>query len=201
MGIGALWLVGCQCNTNLQYRILADRGTTTVARFAEDGFQTGERIRFSLKSNHDCYVYLLNKGTTQAYHILLPHPEIRAGDNRVTANQETVVPDATPQTATVLRAGYAFDTTTGSEIMTIVASRNRIPELDSFGAGARVPIADMDRVLNELKTRSGSNRAEVRRHGSTRSVELNMSGPEDCSAVIMETVTIRHEQRTAPGPH
>lgn len=198
MALGVMWMVGC-CNTNLHYKILADRGTGMQAKFPEEPFQTGERIRFWFKSDHDCYVYLLNKATTGAYNVLMPHPRIRAGDNMVRGNEEIILPDPRPMTATQFPKGFAFDFATGSEELVIVGSRHRIPELDRFGPGARVPIDVMDRLLNVLTMQGESQRAKERRHPSTKIIDLDKKGPQDCSAVIVHRVVIRHERRAAPG--
>ena len=80
-------------NAGIRYRVLR-RGPDgePVEVDANTTFRSGDRIRFSFEPNVDGFLYVVQRGSTGQWSVLLPHPEINEGRNAVTKFEEVTIP-------------------------------------------------------------------------------------------------------------
>ena len=83
-------------------------------------FRIGEPVVFYFKSDRDCYITLLDQGTSGALRVIFPNPYQK--DNLIQAGKTYAVPDKS--------AGYAIkvDGPPGIERVKIIASLDNRPE-------------------------------------------------------------------------
>jgi len=115
-------------------------------------FKAGDRVRFSLESNTDGYLYIINRGTSGKWKYIFPHPMINSGNNSIQKGQKYTIP---PQN------WLQFDKNPGQEEIFIVLSRSKVDPFESGvlkqgQAPAEQPIADavIDELNSHVKTRA-----------------------------------------------
>ena len=87
-------------------------------------FRRGDRIRVSLKSNRDGYLYVINQGSTGTSTMLFPGPRTSEGSNRITANQTYEIPP---------NGFFRFDENPGTETLMVMVSPS------PMGTGPQAP--------------------------------------------------------------
>jgi hypothetical protein len=93
-------------------------------------FHSGDHIRLSFLANEPGYFYVIQQGSSGAWSPIFPPPNAGPDANKVLAGQPQVVPSGT--------RAFAFDQHPGDEKLYIILSRT--------------PIADIDRVIQNLRT-------------------------------------------------
>ena len=133
----------------LRYRILrrAPDGAA-VEVDADTVFRSGDRIRFAFEPNVDGFLYVIQRGSTGRWSVLLPHPQIAGGRNAVTRFAEVTVPSG---------GWFRFDENPGSEEVFVYLSREPIRTLP-WGGGAVVSAQFVEQptvieLANSVRTR------------------------------------------------
>ncbi len=116
----------------LRYSLLKiDRGAA-VEVATDDVFRAGDRIRLSVEANDNCYLYIVNRGSSGIWKVLFPSQEIEGGSNAVERGRRYEIP-----------SGYTFtfDEQPGAEKLFIVLSRRPEPDLEKliYSLGQRSP--------------------------------------------------------------
>ena len=133
----------------LRYRVLrrAPAGAA-VEVDADTVFRSGDRIRFAFEPNVDGFLYVIQRGSTGRWSVLLPHPQIDGGRNAVTRFAEVTVPS---------EGWFRFDENPGSEEVFVYLSRERIRTLP-WGGGTVVSAQSVEQptvieLANSVRTR------------------------------------------------
>ena len=136
-------------NPGLKYRILR-RGLDgdAVEVDADTMFRSGDRIRFAFEPNVDGFLYVVQRGSTGRWSVLLPHPLIDGGRNAVTRFGEVTIPPD---------RWLVFDENPGSEEVFVYLSREPIDTLP-WGGGSVVSAQSVDQptvieLANSVRSR------------------------------------------------
>jgi len=92
-------------------------------------FHSGDHIRLSVLGNEPGYLYVIQQGSTGSWSPIFPPPNGAPDANKISAGQPQVMPSGT--------RAFAFDQNPGNEKLFIILSR--------------APIADIDRVIENLR--------------------------------------------------
>jgi hypothetical protein len=100
---------------------------------ADTAFADGERIRLSIESPRDGYLYVVDReqyrdGTTSDPYLIFPTQRMRGGDNRVSAGKVVELPDRSAFRLRGMRPDY------GGELLTVIVTPSPIAEV-SAGPG------------------------------------------------------------------
>ena len=136
-------------NAGIKYRILL-RAPDGAAREvdAETMFQSGDRIRFAFEPNVDGFLYVIQRGSSGRWSVLLPHPMINGGRNRVAPYGEVTIPP---------EGWFRFDENPGSEQVFVYLSREPLATLP-WGGGPVVRAQSVDEptvieLANSIRSR------------------------------------------------
>jgi hypothetical protein len=103
----------------------------------ETVFRSGDRIRVSVESNDEAYLYIVAKGTSGNWNLLFPNAEISKGSNLVSAGKTHTIPPPPGR--------FTFDEQAGEEQLFLVLSRRPEESLEkliySLSSGS-VPIEE-----------------------------------------------------------
>ena len=122
-------------NAGIKYRILRrqpDGGAMDVD--ADTMFRSGDRIRFAFEPNVDGFLYVIQRGSTGRWSVLLPHPLIDGGRNAVARFGEVTIPP---------EGWFRFDENPGAEQVFVYLSRVPISTLP-WGGGPVVSAQSVD---------------------------------------------------------
>jgi len=86
-------------------------------------FRAGDRVRFTLETNTDGYMYLIARGTSGKWKYIFPHPLINEGKNLVAKGQKYPIPP---------HDWLRFDENPGEEEIFVVLSTAKIDPLESI---------------------------------------------------------------------
>ena len=117
---------GQAVNAGIRYRVVrrsSDGGAVEVA--PDTTFQSGDRIRFVFEPNVDGFLYVVQRGSTGRWSMLLPHPLINDGQNSVTRFAEVAIPP---------EGWFRFDDNPGTEQVFVYFSEEPV---DTLPGGAR----------------------------------------------------------------
>jgi hypothetical protein len=119
----------------LRYSFLRNAGDEYREVDPDTVFHSGDRIRVSVESNDEGYLYIVIKGTSGSWKVLFPSAEVADGSNRVTSGRQYSIPPPPGR--------FAFDEQAGEEHLFIVLSRTPEPSLEqliySLGSGSVKP--------------------------------------------------------------
>ena len=87
-------------------------------------FHAGDHIQLRVQTNAPGYLYVVSQGSSGVWTPLFPSPKIANGDNRVDGWHTYILP--TPDYE------ISFDTQTGTENVTIVFSREPVPDFEDL---------------------------------------------------------------------
>ena len=108
----------------LKYRLLK---RTAEGRYDEVDtdtvFQSGDKIRVSVESNDNGYLYIVQQGSSKTWNLLFPNEETESGSNRIQRNQEYDLPGG---------GRFTFDEQPGAERLFIVLTRQPEPDLEKL---------------------------------------------------------------------
>ena len=112
---------GAGGNAGIRYRVLRREPSGEAAEVdAETTFRSGDRIRFAFEPNVDGFLYVVQRGSTGRWSVLLPHPEINDGRNAVTGFEEVTIPP---------EGWFRMDDNPGTEQVFVYLSREPIEAL------------------------------------------------------------------------
>jgi hypothetical protein len=112
----------------LRYSVLKRSASGQFAETdASATFQSGDGIRVTIEANDDAYLYIVTKGSSGAWNLLFPSPDINEGDNRLRAHQRLEIPAS---------GQFLFVDEPGEERLFFVLSRP--------------PETDLDRLISSL---------------------------------------------------
>jgi Domain of unknown function (DUF4384) len=108
----------------LKYRLLK---RTLEGRYDEVDtdtvFRSGDKIRVSVESNDNGYLYIVQQGSSKTWNLLFPNEETESGSNRIQRNQEYDLPGG---------GRFTFDEQPGAERLFIVLTRRPEPDLEKL---------------------------------------------------------------------
>ncbi len=108
----------------LRYSILKETQPGATAEVDAAGvFRSGERIRLTVQTNADAYLYIVLRGSSQSWSVLFPSAEVAGGDNFLRRGARQEVP-----------AGhwFTFDDRPGTERLFLVLSRQPVTDLEKL---------------------------------------------------------------------
>jgi hypothetical protein len=108
----------------LRYSILKEAGAGRAVEVdTETIFRSGDRIRLTVETNDNAYLYMVHRGSSGNWSLLFPSPEIAGGDNLVEKGRQYEIP-----------AGhwFAFDEQAGEERLFIVLCRQAEGDLEKL---------------------------------------------------------------------
>ncbi|MFA5865995.1 MAG: DUF4384 domain-containing protein [Phycisphaerae bacterium] len=129
-------------HNEVEYQMVTTREAGPYPVLETSVFYSGETFRFWLKPGSNCYVYLLNHGSSGKYHILFPLPQINGGSNFVPANQEMEFPP---------KGSYKLDEKPGEESLIWCVSPKPIAELEGLIKSGFTDNATTQKVLARLE--------------------------------------------------
>lgn len=97
------------------YQMLGNCDFSVVSPYKQ--FASGDRIRFSIETNIDGYVYVIGQGTSGKARLLYPLPQINKGNNFIRRGAELIVPGTD---------WFRFDNRAGVEEVKVVVSKNKL---------------------------------------------------------------------------
>ncbi len=113
-------------NAGIRYRVLRRALNGDAVEVAPDTtFASGDRIRFVFEPNVDGFLYVVQRGSTGCWSMLLPHPLIDGGQNAVAGFAEVTIPPA---------GWFRFDDNPGTEEVFVYLSKEPV---DTLPGGAR----------------------------------------------------------------
>lgn len=92
-------------------------------------FRSGDRIKLSLKSNRDGYLYVINVGSTGATRVLYPHSS--SIDNFIEANKVYTIPND---------RYMIFDENPGEETLVIILAPNPIDDFNPYSPSTNATV-------------------------------------------------------------
>jgi hypothetical protein len=87
-------------------------------------FHAGDHIQINVQTNTPGYLYVVNKGSSGAWSPIFPSPKIANGDNHVDGFHTYTLPTS--------EYWISFDQLTGTENVTIVFSREPVPDFEEL---------------------------------------------------------------------
>ena len=148
-GASSAPVAGGAVNPGIKYRILrrAPDGTP-VEVDADTLFQSGDRIRFAFEPNIAGFLYVVQRGSSGRWSVLLPHPQINGGHNAVAPFGEVSIPP---------EGWFRFDETAGTEEVFVYLSREPIVAMP-WGGGSVVSAQFVDQptmieLANSVRSR------------------------------------------------
>lgn len=155
-------------------------------------FRAGDRIRLSLESNTDGYLYIFHTENNGEPQMLYPDTRLEQGDNRIEAH----VPYEIPWNEPGVENWFKFDANPANERLYIVVSRQPLPGIPTGSAlvsycGAnrcpwRPPVGvwaqvktNVEAKVGVVKSKSyGQKQTETEQVAVTRGLGLDQSAPE-----------------------
>lgn len=104
----------------MRYSLLLSRGNEPYRETqAGSVFQSGDRLKITVESNDEAYLYVIARGSSGVWKVLFPVSEVASGDNRIQPFRRYEVPNG---------GRFYFDEQAGEEKLFLVLSRK--PEKD-----------------------------------------------------------------------
>jgi hypothetical protein len=109
----------------------------------------GTRLRLSVKANQEGYLYVIyQRADTQDGIIIFPSPTINGGNNFVVANKEYTLPqDCTERERAGVNCSLPVLPPVGTELFTIIFSRDRLDELPNDAEAASRVILNPEQIF------------------------------------------------------
>ena len=104
----------------LKYRLLKLNADGRYDEVDTDSvFRSGDKIRVSVESNDNGYLYIVQQGSSKTWNLLFPNADTEHGSNKIERHREIEIPGG---------ARFTFDEQPGNERLFIVLTRR--PEAD-----------------------------------------------------------------------
>lgn len=108
----------------LRYTVLKLGSDNTPTEVPNDTiFHDGDHIRFTVESNGPGYLYIIHQGSSGTWKPMFPSPELEDGNNHIEGWRPYTMPP---------KARLTFDSTTGTESLFIVFSREQEADLETM---------------------------------------------------------------------
>jgi hypothetical protein len=108
----------------LRYSLLKHAGGARYDEVDPDTvFRAGDRIKVSVQSNDSGYLYIVHRGSSGAWRVLFPSPEIEDGNNHIAAHRQYDLPPG---------GRFTFDEQAGEEKLFVILSRRQEPDLEKL---------------------------------------------------------------------
>ena len=170
----------------LRYRILRREPDGEAREVDADTlFQSGDRIRFAFEPNVDGFLYVIQRGSTGLWSVLLPHPMINGGGNTVTRFGEVTIPP---------EGWFRFDENPGAEQVFVYLSSEPIDTLP-WGGGAVASAQSVDEptvieLANSVRSRDLMFEKEDAPGDADRAAYV--VNQEDAGGAVAWTVELHH---------
>lgn len=106
--------IGAQPPLGLRYSLLLSRANEAYREVdAASTFRSGDRLKITVESNDDAYLYVIARGSSGMWKVLFPVSEVANGDNLIQPFRRYEVPNG----------GRFFDDQAGEEKLFLVLSR------------------------------------------------------------------------------
>ncbi len=107
--------VSTQPPLGLRYSLLLSRDNNPYSEVdAASTFRSGDRLKITVESNDDAYLYVIARGSSGLWKVLFPVSEVASGDNLIQAFRRYEVPNG---------GRFYFDEQAGEEKLFLVLSR------------------------------------------------------------------------------
>ena len=173
-------------NAGIKYRILLrDAGGAAREVDADTMFRSGDRIRFAFEPNVDGFLYVIQRGSSGRWSVLLPHPLINGGRNDVAPFGEVTIPP---------EGWFRFDDTPGSEQVFVYLSKEPLGTLP-WGGGPVVRAQSVDEptmieLANSVRSRDLVFEKEDAPDGADKAAYV--VNQDDIGQAVAWTVELRH---------
>jgi hypothetical protein len=155
-------------------------------------FYAGDRIRLSLETNTDGYLYIFHTENNGEPELLYPDARLGKGNNKIEAH----VPYEIPWNEPGVENWFKFDTNPANERLYVVVSRqplpgvpvgsalvdycgqNRCPWQPPVGVWAQVKASGQAKVGVVKSAKYGQKQSPLEREATTRGLGLDQSAPE-----------------------
>jgi hypothetical protein len=144
-------------------------------------FHSGDHIRFSVETNTPGYLFVVNRGSSGAWKLMFPSPEIADGNNRVEPMRQYAMPPGQGMF-------FTFDSNAGAENAFIVFSRK--------------PGADLEGLMYSLQGKKNAAAPEAPVQSSKeliQSVNISNSTIDRMRAAYSRDLIIEKVDPTTPG--
>ncbi len=172
----------------IKYRVLREEPNGDAVEVSADTlFRSGDRIRFAFEPNIDGFLYVIQRGSTGRWSVLLPHPGIDGGRNSVTRFDEVVVP---PDGV----GWFRFDENPGSQTLFVYLSEAPLVTLP-WGVGPVVDAQSLDQptviaLANSVRSRDLVFEQEDARGGADPAAYV--VNQDDAGGPVAWTLELRH---------
>lgn len=114
----------------LRYSLLKHMGGSRYDEVDPDTvFRAGDKIRVNVQANDSGYLYIVQRGSSGAWGVMFPSPEIESGNNHVASQRPYDLPPG---------GRFTFDEQAGEEKLFIILSRR--------------PEADLEKLIYDLSS-------------------------------------------------
>jgi hypothetical protein len=140
-----------------KYRLLK---LTSEGRYDEvdtdSVFRSGDKIRVSVESNDNGFLYIVQQGSSKTWNLLFPNSDTEHGSNRIERHREIEIPGG---------ARFTFDEQPGNERLFIVLTRRPEPDLEKLiyalsQTGATAQPASVEKTGDKPKMLMAGNRID-----------------------------------------
>jgi hypothetical protein len=108
----------------LKYRLLKMNAEGRYDEVDTDSvFRSGDKIRVSVESNDNAYLYIVQQGSSKTWNVLFPNADTEHGSNRIERHREIEIPGG---------ARFTFDEQPGNERLFLVLTRRPEPDLEQL---------------------------------------------------------------------
>lgn len=173
--------VGCAA-TEVEYQIVVDREFATQTVLETSVFASGEKFQLRITPEQDCFVYLLNRGTSGRYTMLYPRPESAGERSEAERNRTATLPT---------RGSFQFDMQSGTEELILCVSRKPHPALERVVRQGDADAASIERLLLALEQANRSDSSYVKTIDENRT-RVCLVG-HDSHAVLVSRMSLRHQ--------
>jgi hypothetical protein len=141
----------------LKYRLLKLNADGRYDEVDTDSiFRSGDKIRVSVESNDDGYLYIVQQGSSKMWNLLFPNKDTEHGSNKIDRHREIEIPGG---------ARFTFDEQPGNERLFIVLTRRPEPDLEQLiyalsQSGAAKQPASVENANNKPKMLMASSRID-----------------------------------------
>ena len=143
----------------------------------------GTRFRFVMESDKDQFIYVVARGTSGDYSLLLPNAEWGIVNNEFDAKQRVELP--TPESSKWI----TLDDSAGAEHIMVILAKERILGLENLYREQEPSKETFDQVITELEVTA--NRAKVTKEITDEFTVYSFSS--DTQGVLKADVNLRHE--------
>jgi hypothetical protein len=138
---------GAPLRTGLRYRVILQKPDQSQVEVdpATTSFKSGDGVKLAFDANIDGYLYVVSQGSSGAWTVLFPGPEINGGRNAIRRGEEYTVPDR--------EDWFEFDKNVGTERLFVFLSKQPMAQLPGFNRAVTQPETIVASVIDDLQRR------------------------------------------------